>query len=58
MKYNISEHQEIFEWYQVYDNLKEKIGDLIKPEDKVLYIGSGTSSNHLLLIIVHLIRTC
>lgn len=40
-----NEHLEIFEWYQVFEGLKEKIGDYIKPEDKVLHVGCGTSSN-------------
>lgn len=38
------EHLEVFEWYQVYDNLKEKISEFLKPEDEILYVGCGTSS--------------
>jgi ubiquinone/menaquinone biosynthesis C-methylase UbiE len=34
---------EIFEWYQTYDTLKEKIIDYLKPEDQILYVGCGTS---------------
>ena len=41
-----SEHNpnETFEWYQVYESLREKIAEYFKPEDKVLHIGCGTSS--------------
>ena len=39
----LNEHMEIFEWYQTYDTLKEKIIDYIKPEDQILNIGCGTS---------------
>ena len=39
----LNEHMEIFEWYQTYDTLKEKIIDYIKPEDEILNIGCGTS---------------
>ena len=42
-----NEHLEIFEWYQVYETLKEKISDYIKPEDKILYVGCGTSSKFI-----------
>ena len=38
-----SEHQEIFEWYQTYDSLKEKIGDYFGKDDKILNVGCGTS---------------
>ena len=38
-----NEHLEIFEWYQTYETLKEKIGDYIKPTDKILNAGCGTS---------------
>ena len=38
-----NEHLEIFEWYQTYETLKEKIGDYIKTTDKVLNVGCGTS---------------
>ena len=38
-----NEHLEIFEWYQTYDTLKEKIIDYLKPEDQILYVGCGTS---------------
>ena len=38
-----NEHLEIFEWYQTYDTLKEKISDYIKPTDKILNVGCGTS---------------
>ena len=39
----LNEHMEIFEWYQTYDTLKEKIIDYIKQEDQILNIGCGTS---------------
>ena len=39
----LNDHMEIFEWYQTYDSLKEKIIDFLKPEDQILYIGCGTS---------------
>ena len=39
----LNDHMEIFEWYQTYDSLKEKIYDFLKPEDQILYIGCGTS---------------
>ena len=39
----LNEHMEIFEWYQTYDTLKEKIIDYLKPEDEILNIGCGTS---------------
>ena len=39
----LNEHMEIFEWYQTYDTLKEKISDYIKKEDKILHVGCGTS---------------
>ena len=38
-----NEHLEIFEWYQTYETLKEKIGEYLKPTDKVLNVGCGTS---------------
>ena len=38
-----NEHLEIFEWYQTYETLKEKISDYIKPTDKILNAGCGTS---------------
>ena len=38
-----NEHLEIFEWYQTYDSLREKIIEYIKPEYKILNIGCGTS---------------
>ena len=38
-----NEHLEIFEWYQTYETLKEKIGEYIKPTDKILNAGCGTS---------------
>ena len=38
-----NEHLEIFEWYQTYEALKERIIEYIKPEDKILNIGCGTS---------------
>ena len=38
-----SEHLEIFEWYQTYESLREKIGEYIKAEHKILNVGSGTS---------------
>ena len=38
-----NEHLEIFEWYQTYETLKEKISDFIKPTDKILNVGCGTS---------------
>ena len=38
-----NEHLEIFEWYQTFDSLREKIIDYIKPEYKILNVGSGTS---------------
>ena len=38
-----NEHLEIFEWYQTYENIREKIIDYIKPEYKILNVGSGTS---------------
>ena len=38
-----NEHLEIFEWYQTYESLREKIIDYIKPEYKILNVGSGTS---------------
>lgn len=38
-----TEHMEVFEWYQTYDSLKEKIGDYFRPEDKILNVGCGTS---------------
>ena len=39
----LNEHMEIYEWYQTYETLKEKIIDYIKPEDQILYVGCGTS---------------
>jgi hypothetical protein len=33
-----------FDWYQIYDTLKEKIGAFIKPTDKILILGAGSSS--------------
>ena len=38
-----NEHLEIFEWYQTYETLKEKIGEYFKTTDKVLNVGCGTS---------------
>ena len=38
-----NEHLEIFEWYQTYETLKEKISEYLKPTDKVLNVGCGTS---------------
>ena len=38
-----NEHLEIFEWYQTYENIREKIVEYIKPEYKILNVGSGTS---------------
>ena len=38
-----NEHLEIFEWYQTYETLKEKISEYIKPTDKILNAGCGTS---------------
>jgi ubiquinone/menaquinone biosynthesis C-methylase UbiE len=38
-----NEHLEIFEWYQTYESLREKIVEYIKPEYKILNVGSGTS---------------
>ena len=38
-----NEHLEIFEWYQTYESLREIIIEYIKPESKILNIGSGTS---------------
>ena len=39
----LNEHMEIYEWYQTYETLKEKIIDYIKPEGQILYVGCGTS---------------
>ena len=39
----LNEHMEIYEWYQTYETLKEKIIEYIKPEDQILYVGCGTS---------------
>ena len=38
-----NEHLEIFEWYQTFESLREKIIDYIKPEHKILNVGCGTS---------------
>ena len=38
-----NEHLEIFEWYQTYESLREIIIEYIKPESKILNVGSGTS---------------
>ena len=38
-----NEHLEIFEWYQTFESLREKIIEYIKPEYKILNVGSGTS---------------
>ena len=38
-----NEHLEIFEWYQTYESLREKIIEYIKPEHKILNVGCGTS---------------
>ena len=38
-----NEHLEIFEWYQTFESLREKIIDYLKPEYKILNVGSGTS---------------
>ena len=38
-----NEHLEVFEWYQTFETLREKIIDYIKPEDKILNVGCGTS---------------
>ena len=34
-----NEHLEIFEWYQTYETLKEKIREYIKTTDQVLNAG-------------------
>jgi hypothetical protein len=34
-----------FDWYQTYTSLKEKLGSLAKPEEKILVVGAGSSSN-------------
>jgi hypothetical protein len=41
-------HPDPFDWYQIYSTLKEKIGAFVRPSDKVLVIGAGTSSTFLL----------
>ena len=38
-----NEHLEVFEWYQTFETLREKIIDYIKPEHKILNVGCGTS---------------
>ena len=38
-----NEHLEIFEWYQTFESLREKIIDYFKPEYKILNVGCGTS---------------
>ena len=38
-----NEHLEVFEWYQTFESLREKIIDYIKPEYKILNVGCGTS---------------
>ena len=38
-----NEHLEIFEWYQTFESLREKIIDYLKPEHKILNVGCGTS---------------
>ena len=38
-----NEHLEVFEWYQTFESLREKIIDYIKPEHKILNVGCGTS---------------
>ena len=38
-----NEHLEVFEWYQTFESLREKIMDYIKPEYKILNVGCGTS---------------
>jgi hypothetical protein len=35
-----------FDWYQVYSTLKEKLGILAQPEDKILVVGAGNSSTN------------
>ena len=37
-------NSEPFDWYQIYDTLKEKIAAFIKPTDKILILGAGSSS--------------
>jgi hypothetical protein len=41
-------HPDPFDWYQIYSTLKEKIGVFVRPSDKVLVLGAGTSSTFLL----------
>ena len=38
-----NEHLEVFEWYQTFESLREKIIDYFKPEHKILNVGCGTS---------------
>lgn len=35
---------ELFDWYQIYQNLKEFISLLFNKNDNILNIGAGTSS--------------
>ena len=42
-KRSTNEHLEVFEWYQTFESLREKIIDYIKPEYKILNVGCGTS---------------
>jgi hypothetical protein len=39
---------EPFDWYQIYQSLKDKISTFLKPNDKILILGAGTSSRKLL----------
>ncbi len=43
-------HPELFDWYQIYPNLKEYISLLLNKNENILNVGAGTSSNLLLKI--------
>ena len=36
-------HPDSFDWYQIYFTLKDKIFINLKPTDKILVLGAGTS---------------
>jgi hypothetical protein len=38
-------HPELFDWYQIYQNLKDYISLLLNKNDAILNVGAGTSSN-------------
>jgi len=41
-------HPELFDWYQIYPNLRDFISLLLNKNDSVLNIGAGTSSKRII----------